>query len=188
MRLLCLRSGARIRRADCLRSARRHLQTYQPSVVIVDMGLPDGSGAELIGDLARAQPRVPAILGISGEPSAGHDALAAGADGFLAAFQRAVLDSLPNGHAESVTRGEADEIAPDPIALRDDLAHAADLLSEAGDEKTLDYVARFLAGIGRSSHDGALADAALAIQRLHRQGLPHLQGIVRDRLAAGAVF
>lgn len=195
MRLLCLRSGARIRRADCLRSARRHLQTYRPSVVIVDMGLPDGSGAELIVDLARAQPRVPAILGISGEPSAGDDAIAAGADGFLAkpveslaAFQRAVLDSLPNGHGESVTHGEADEIAPDPIALRDDLAHAADLLADAGDEKTLDYVARFLAGIGRSSHDGALADAALAIQRLHRQGLPHLQGIIRDRLAAGAVF
>lgn len=26
MRLLCLRSGARIRRADCIRSAHRHLQ------------------------------------------------------------------------------------------------------------------------------------------------------------------
>ena len=38
MRLLCLRSGARIRRADSLRSAGRHLQAYRPSVVIVDMG------------------------------------------------------------------------------------------------------------------------------------------------------
>ena len=37
VRLLCLKSGARIRRADCLRSAARHLRTYRPAVVIVDL-------------------------------------------------------------------------------------------------------------------------------------------------------
>src|SRR5210317_1182874 len=62
MRLLCLRSGARIRRADCIRSARRHLQVYRPSVVIIDLGLPDGSGGDLIRELATTEPRVDVIL------------------------------------------------------------------------------------------------------------------------------
>ncbi len=61
LRLMCLRSGARIRRADCLRSARRHLQVYRPSVAIIDLGLPDRSGLELIEELNRATPRVGVI-------------------------------------------------------------------------------------------------------------------------------
>ena len=68
MRLLALKSGARLRRADSLAAAHRHLSVYRPMLVIVDMGLPDGSGAELIGTLARAEPRVPVLLGTSGDP------------------------------------------------------------------------------------------------------------------------
>lgn len=57
MRLLCLRSGARIRRADYLKSVRRHLQVYRPSIAIIDLGLPDGSRLDLIVDLVAISPR-----------------------------------------------------------------------------------------------------------------------------------
>ena len=83
IRLMCLRSGARIRRADCLRSARRHLSVYRPSVVIVDLGLPDGSGLDLIAELASAIPRVTGLLGLSGNTGMAAEAINAGADGFL---------------------------------------------------------------------------------------------------------
>ncbi len=102
MRLMCLHSGARIRRADCLRSARRHLQVYRPSVVIIDLGLPDGSGLDLIEELAATTPRVASILGASGMDGGEAGAIAAGADGFidkpltnLGVFQQTILATLP---------------------------------------------------------------------------------------------
>ena len=63
VRLMCITSGARLRRADCMTSARRHLRIYRPDVAIVDMGLPDGDGAELISELAQASPRTQTIIG-----------------------------------------------------------------------------------------------------------------------------
>ena len=99
---MCLHSGARIRRADSLTAARRHLAIYSPSAALVDMGLPDGSGAELISEMADMTPRVPTILGTSADSFADSVAIAAGADGFLlkphdslAAFQETILSHLP---------------------------------------------------------------------------------------------
>ena len=62
LRLICQRSGARIRRADSLKSASRHLCTYRPGIVLVDVGLPDGSGIDLIRTLAKSDPRIPLIM------------------------------------------------------------------------------------------------------------------------------
>jgi CheY-like chemotaxis protein len=196
MRLLCLRSGARIRRADSLRSARRHLQVYRPSVVIVDLGLPDGSGVELIADLARAEPRVDVVLGTSGDLDGETVALAAGADGFLAkpldslaAFQEAVLSKLPPERQPSGPRQLSDEVIhPDLLAFQDDMAHVADFLEGTPDETAIDYVAQFLGGVARSARDSPLERAAAALAQRRARGEPFasetqtLIGLVQERL------
>ncbi len=200
VRLLCLRSGARIRRADCLRSAARHLQTYRPSVVIVDLGLPDGDGAGLIRRIASTDPRVPVVLGVSGDPDGQELAMAAGADGFLAkpveslaVFQQAILRALPPDARGTGLRVVPDDvIQPDSAGLRDDLTHVAEILSNARDTAAIDYIARFLAGVARSAHDPALEAAATALARDHEAGhslatdLARISSMVQDRLAAVA--
>ncbi len=196
MRLLCLRSGARIRRADCLRSARRHLRVYRPSVAIIDLGLPDGSGADLIAELAAAAPRVPAILGTSGDDFAEDIAIAAGADGFLtkpinslSGFQELVLSLLPPERQPCGPRSlNDDEVSPDVIAYQDDMAHIAGLLSEGTDGKTIDYVGQFLSGVARIAHDEALGKAADTLMTMRRDGKPvgtqaaRIAGMVQERL------
>lgn len=196
MRLLCLRSGARIRRADSLRSAHRHLRTYRPSVIVVDLGLPDGSGIDLIRDLAAAVPRIAVILATSGEDDAATAAMGAGADGFLpkpitslAVFQEAVLSRIPvEGHPPGLRTVPQDDVAPDRIALRDDLAHIADVLDTADDDRTLDYIARFIAGVAKSAADRPLQTAAQELATDHASGRPtqaglaRVAGLVQDRL------
>lgn len=196
MRLLCLRSGARIRRADCLKSARRHLKVYRPSVVVADLGLPDGSGIDLIGELAHAAPRVPVILGTSGDDHAENAAIAAGADGFLAkpvtslaTFQQAVLSRLPAEQQPSGPRAVRDEvIEPDKMAFHDDMAHVADVLNEMAGDKVLDYLAQFVGGVARSAQDATLARAAESLAAARKRGGPvatdmaRIAGLVQERL------
>ena len=175
MRLLCLRSGARIRRADSLRSARRHLQVYRLSVAIIDLGLPDGNGLDLIQDLVSNARRPQVILGTSGDPYSQDAALKAGADGFLAKpvtslaiFQETILASLPIDRQPHGPRALTDEIIyPDRIAYQDDMAHVADVLEESSDGRTLDYIAQFLGGVARGAKDHGLlkATGALAAKR-----------------------
>ena len=197
LRLLCLHSGARLRRADCLKSARRHLQVYRPSVVIVDMGLPDGSGADLIAELAESSPRVTVILGTSGDSFAEDVAFAAGADGFLAkpvgnlgVFQNAILQHLPRDRQPGGVRPvRSDPIHPDPIAFREDMAHLAEILGGPVDDKTIDYVTLFLRGVARTAEDTALENAAQDLAKARIDGTPilgrvaHLAGLVQARLS-----
>lgn len=196
IRLMCLHSGARIRRADCLRSARRHLQIYRPSVILVDMGLPDGSGADLIAELSDASPRIGAILGMSGDDYRQKDAMHAGADGFLSKplkslsyFQRSILDRLPEDRRPNSLHAVRDEVIhPDPMAYQDDMAHIADILAGPNDHKSLDYAAQFLRGVARDADDIILADAAGKLAASRANGTPitalaaQVAGIVQARL------
>lgn len=164
IRLMSLRSGARLRRADCLASAERHLNVYSPAVAIVDLGLPDGSGLDLIKSMANATPRAQVILGTSGAEREAAEArvLECGADGFIAkpvstvaAYQAAILEHLPAAQRPAGPR-EAPIVSvdPDPLALREDLSHAMDLL--ALDSPPVSYLRRFLIGLARAVKDHSL--------------------------------
>ncbi|WP_101067786.1 response regulator [Roseovarius salinarum] len=187
MRLLCLRSGARIRRADCILSARRHLQVYRPSAVVVDIGLPDGSGLDLISELARAHPRVGALLGTSGDDGLRERALAAGADGFLAkpvtqlaVFQQTLLDHMPADRQPPGPRKLTEStVTPDIVAFRDDMAHAATLLDDCDRDRTLDYALQFIGGVAKAANDGPLRRAITETARARRQGETHLDKLAR---------
>lgn len=168
LRLLAVKSGARIRRANSLASAYRHLRGYRPEVAIVDLGLPDGSGAELIASLHNSDIRVPAILGISGDSDMRDCAIAAGADGFLckpveslALFQQTILQALPTGMRVYGLLVVPDTmIKPDETALRDDLLQVFETLCRSEKPDELIYIARFLAGVARSANDAPLEAAA----------------------------
>jgi CheY-like chemotaxis protein len=194
LRLMCRKLGARLRRADSLQAADLHLRVYRPDVVIVDLGLPDGRGEELIRDLAASTPR-PVVLGLSGHDAGRQTALAAGADGFLdkpleslAKLQNMLLALLPCRTVPALSAAEltladltlaeltlaeltladltlADlTLVGDPLALRDDLAYAAGLLDGDPDPDLRHYLAGFLGGVALQAHDRPLADAALWAQ------------------------
>jgi two-component system NarL family response regulator len=67
--------------AGSLVEARAQAARFELDVVILDLGLPDGSGADLIADLRRASPRVRVlVLSASLDPAGIEKARDAGAD------------------------------------------------------------------------------------------------------------
>lgn len=185
LRLMCQRSGARLRRAESLAVAHAHLRLYRPDVAIVDLGLPDGRGDALIRQLVLKAQRPVVILGMSGLASGRSLALAAGADGFLdkpieslGVFQEALT-------GVRTAAEEADLPAPDRLALRDDLARAADRLAADPDAGARRYLAGFVQGLARIAQDPALAAAAEEC-RASGAGVEGLQRLIAARLAGAA--
>lgn len=202
IRLMCQRSGARLRRADSLAAARRHMRVYRPGAAIVDIGLPDGSGLTFLRELAFAQPRIDTIIATSGDPDLRAAALKAGADMFLvkpvanlAAFQAAVLGRT--GAATLAPQGEAD-VRPErrigALSLRDDLMHASRMLSGPGAAGKAGYLAQFLGGIAADAGEAALArlarDLAMAIDKGQAldEALDRLERHIEDRLGEPALI
>lgn len=197
MRLLCQRSGARIRRADGHASALRHMRSYRPGAVIVDLGLPDGDGVALIAQISTMVPRVPVLLGVSGDPDRREAALAAGADGFLAkpvaslaAFQQAILGALPAAARPSRPRALSGEVVvPDRAALRDDLAYLASLLRPGMDTRSRRYAAQFLDSVGCVAGEPLLIEVARELTGpAGDAAIPRLRAWLEHRLDGGRLM
>lgn len=175
IRLFAAESGARVRRADSLHAASRHLAIYRPNVVMVDLGLPDGDGLALVRHLASAATPITAIVALSGHERGSwqSDAIDAGAATCLEkpipslrAFQECLLSVLPD--AETRRGPEERDVALDGrasvrTALEEDLRRARALLAEAlpaGDAETIAYCAQFVGSVGEMLGDRDLAAAA----------------------------
>lgn len=181
VRLICRRAGLRLRRAESLDLARQHLRVYRPDIALVDLGLPDGSGLELIDQLNRLNPRIPQIIALTGDPTLENAARRAGADDFwekplrLSAPQARLLGIAAGPLAaggSDIARAENPARTPDcaaplpriadrnmgadPLALRDDLLHAQGLLALTAEPARIGYAAQFLAGIARGLGDQPL--------------------------------
>ncbi|WP_283178618.1 response regulator [Gemmobacter sp. 24YEA27] len=173
LRLMCQRSGARLRRAESLAVAAAHLGIYRPDLVIVDLGLPDGRGEDLISGLSRTGG--PVVLGTSADSDGRLRAMRAGAAGYLgkplpdlAGFQAAVLAHLCDRHLRGApgSGGGNGAVEPDPLALCDDLRLAEARLQIAPTaQATRDWLRGFLSGLALQCGDEALKSAAEAVSR-----------------------
>ncbi len=180
LRLMAVASGARLRRADCLTSARRHLAVFRPNLVMIDLGLPDGDGLELITTIKQSNP-CPSIIAVSGgdiddwgpaATKAGADALLAKPVGGITAFQNCVLSVLPDG--EERRQGHI----PQPFlkatastdAIREDLSNAKELLRVAlatRDPGSMEYASQFVSSIATMLRDNELQDCVKRVSAAH---------------------
>ncbi|WP_133240325.1 response regulator [Pararhodobacter oceanensis] len=177
VRLICRRSGIRLRRVETLASAALHLKTYRPDIVLIDLGLPDGSGLDLIRALAELSERPERIVAISGHDEMREVALDAGADAFLlkpvsmAQHLRALTGYAPLPSADlaamdralglcAQARSGQRNAGADPLALRDDLRKMRALLGGPEGRRHLQYAGQFLVSVGRALADEGFAEAA----------------------------
>ncbi|QPH53422.1 response regulator [Pontivivens ytuae] len=160
--LMARAGGARVRRADGLAAAERHLMSWRPDVVIVDPGLPDGDGLELVARMAAAGFRKPRIVVLSGQDDVAGAARAAGADLCLAK-PLASSGALHAALAGMPMEDDGEWTAPATGTMQDDIARARLRLLEAlitRREDSVRYALQFLVSLARQSGAPALASVA----------------------------
>lgn len=174
LRLMAVASGARLRRADTLEAAHRHLKMYRPNAVIVDIGLPDGDGLALIREIAEQVKPCPGLVATSGGDksdwetaarTAGAGAILPKPIGGIKVFQDAILNVIADG--DDRREGRIQQIGPashlSKTAMRDDLQHGRDMLSQAisvSDQGEVRYCGQFLSSVADMSSDRELRDYA----------------------------
>lgn len=186
IRLMFQGAQGRLRRVDSLSAARRHLSLYLPDAVLIDLGLPDGSGLDLIHEMDKHRPRIPLIIAISGQPDMATAAMQAGADRFLAKpFQsvtefRSALSPIFFGRADMPIFSQ--DVPPNPCALRDDLYLALDLLCGEICADNRRYALQFIATLARMTRDNAMS---MAVADARESGvIAELAQLLRQRLQA----
>lgn len=186
IRLMFRGAAGRLRRADCLRSARQHLARYTPDAVMVDLGLPDGSGLELISELARRMPRKPRIIALTGQTEMREACLDAGADVFMAKPIESVMTfraALPPAFFPVRTGAERPLVALGySSGMRDDLYLALDLLQQRDPQLHRDYALQFIDALARNLSD---AEMLAEVAQVRAAGRPtRLALMLRERLRA----
>lgn len=124
----------RLATAGTLRDARRWLAEEAPrgtlALAIIDLGLPDGSGVELVAEVARDFPdALPVVATIYDDDTHLYDSLAAGAQGYVLKHERpedvaACLRRIEAGEpplSPSIARRLLERLRPEPTQKpRDD--------------------------------------------------------------------
>lgn len=200
-RLMARHSGARVRRANCMASAQDHLASYRPHSMIVDLGLPDGDGTQLIAQMHQASIRPRVILGSSGDTDRETDVLNAGAQGFLpkpvdglAAFQQAILKHLPADEKPTSPYPVSNtQFSPDQLSFQEDLAEAHQRMAQDPTGADAAYLSQFVLGVARLARDTPLEKAAQSVScprstRQEQEGLTQLFHLVQERIQERAVI
>jgi two-component system, NarL family, response regulator NreC len=110
-----------IAEADDLASVVRHVHGHHPHVLVLDLGMPDGSSVEAIGQLREREPETQiVVLTMQDNPVFAQRALAAGALGFVA---KELADSELPQAVRAAALGE--EYVSPRVASRLDALHRA---------------------------------------------------------------